>query len=304
MLYAVAGAVLFTNAAVAQNATAPLDIATYSIGPAVVALGGAGASWPHDASGTLNPSTIANAPRLSVYHFEGFADYGGTYVAGSARIRSLAVGVSIRHQGWERVIEDDLGIPTDGLKSGETQYSGTLAIEPLHGLHFGFAVTRFVSDNLGVRVSATSWSVGSLIRYDKGGHFGLALLHAGKPVDTRDGQSYALPTTLRVGLSHRVWRGMTIVLDGAWPRNTRDWTAHVGAEWRAWSVLALRAGLESSSGGGAGVREARFASGVGIGSGPLEVTLTTRFGGMAGSQEWFVGLDLGRLVSTKEPSRN
>jgi hypothetical protein len=35
----------------------------------------------------------------------------------------------------------------------------------------------------------------------------------------------------------------------------------------------------------------RLAGGLGLVIGPLEVSLTTRFGGVAGSQEWFVGLD-------------
>jgi hypothetical protein len=38
-------------------------------------------------------------------------------------------------------------------------------------------------------------------------------------------------------------------------------------------------------------RDTRGAAGLALVVGPLEVSFTTRFGGPAGSQEWFVGLD-------------
>lgn len=66
---------------------------------------------------------------------------------------------------------------------------------------------------------------------------------------------------------------------------------HAGVAWRAPAFVMLRAGIQSLASPGSVKRETRLASGLGIVVGPLELSFTTRFGGVAGSQEWFVGLD-------------
>jgi hypothetical protein len=277
----------------AQTASRVMDFPTYALGAPVVALGGAGTAWAHDASGSLNPATLLGAPRVSLYHFEGYADYAGDLAAGSISIgERIALGVNVRRFGWDRIIEDDLGIPTDGLRTGDAQYSATVAVAPARRIRVGVALSRLVSDNLGVRISATSWSAGALARYAEDGYVGVAVLHAGAAAQGVGGERYPLPTAVRAGVRQRLPRRLAIVLDGEWlASDARAWSAHTGLEWRAPAFLILRAGIASVKSTSAVERDTRLASGVGVLVGPLEISLSTRFGGIAGSQEWFVGLD-------------
>ena len=277
----------------AQELGRNLEFPTYPLGPPVVALGGAGTAWAHDAAGSLNPATLLAAPRVSIYHYEGFADYGGDFAAGSVPLfRRFALGVSLRRFGWDRVIEDDLGVPIGDLSTGDAQYTVTLAAAPVSRVHVGAAVSRFVSDNIGVRIAGTGWSFGGTVQYAEGGHAGLALLHLGSATSESDGERYELPATLRVGFRQRVPGALSLVADGAWPLTAGGaWTGHAGIEWQAPAFVVLRAGIESLASAASVERETRGAAGLGLIVGPLEVSLTTRFGGIAGSQEWFVGLD-------------
>jgi hypothetical protein len=292
-----APALLWAAAVAAQGVPPPLprtvEFPTHPLGPSVVALGGAGAGWSPDAAGSLNPATLFLAPRVSVYHYEGFADYGGDFAAGSVPIRRrFAVGASLRRLGWDHIIEDDLGVPTDGLRTGDAQYTLTLAAALAPRLHLGVAASRLISDNLGVRISATSWSLGALVSYASAGWAGVALLHAGATVRTSTGETYSLPTVVRLGVHQQVMRRVNVVMDGVVPPGDTDaWTAHAGVEWRAPVWVVLRAGIESLASAGSVEHDTRLASGLGLVVGPIEVSLTTRFGGVAGSQEWFVGLD-------------
>jgi hypothetical protein len=236
---------------------------------------------------------IASASRISLYHYEGFADYGGDYAAASVGLFGrFALAVSLRRFGWDQIIEDDLGVPTGGLRTGDAQYALALAAAPLPRLQLGVAASRLISENLGVRIAGTSWSVGGLLRYASQGHAGVAVLHVGSATGGVGGERYELPTSLRIGIRQRLPGGLEVVGDGARPIHHPDaWTAHLGLEWRAPAWVVLRAGLESLASPGAVERDARGAAGLGLVVGPLEVSFTTRFGGPAGSQEWFVGLD-------------
>jgi hypothetical protein len=278
----------------AQSTTRQLDFPTYPLGAGVVALGGAGTAGAHDAAGSLNPATLLVAPRLSIYHYEGFADYAGNHLAGSVTLWGrIAVGASVRRLGWDKVIEDDLGIPTDGLRTGDALYSGTVAVSPIRAVQVGAAVGRLVSDNLGVRISATSWSFGTLVTYAEHGRVGVAVLHAGAPARGVGDERYALPTVVRTGLSHDIGRAFTVVFDAGLPTHATDaWSAHAGVEWRAPAFVVLRAGLESTRASDAVERDTRIASGLGLVFRPFAISLSTRFGGIAGSQELYVGLDV------------
>lgn len=286
-------ALLWAGPVLAQSTPRQLDFPIYPFG-AVVALGGAGTAWGHDAAGSLNPATLLVAPRLGIYHYEGFTDYGGNQLAASVIFWGrVAVGASVRRLGWDKVIEDDLGIPADGLQTGDALYTGTVALSPVRAVQVGAAVSRLVSDNLGVRISATSWSVGALVRYARRGRVGLALLHAGAPARGAGDERYALPSVVRAGVSHDLGGALTMVFDAGSPTHAPDaWTAHAGVEWRAPAFIVLRAGVESVTASNAVERDTRIASGLGLVVGPLAISLTTRFGGIAGSQEWFVGLDV------------
>jgi hypothetical protein len=278
----------------AQRAPAPgeLQFPTYALAPPVVALGGAGAAWSHDAAASANPALLFSAARVSVYHYEGFADYGGDLAAASVRVWGrLALGVSVRRFGWDRVIEDDVGVPTEDLKTGDAQYALTMAVSPTASLQLGATAARLISENLGVRTSAASWSLGAVMAYARSGGVCFALVHAGPAARGTGAIEYPLPTRLRAGIAQRLG-AFTLLADVEWPpHETRAWTAHAGVEWRAPAVLVPRTGLQSLASPGAVERDMRLAGGLGLVIGPLEVSLTTRFGGVAGSQEWFVGLD-------------
>ncbi len=281
----------------AQGAVGEFQFPTYSIGPQTVALGGAGVALGRDAEGGLNPASLLNAPRLSIHHFQGFADYSGNLLAASVGLYDwLAVGFSIRHFGWKDVVQDDLGPGVGGLTTGNSDYALTVASAPTPFLQMGGTVSRLVTDNLGVRIAATSWSAGLLVRHSKGGRLGIALRHAGARAGASDGSTqYPLPTRLRIGVAEVVrLSGAPVLLaaDGEVPtRDARNWNIQAGVEWSPAPALALRGGYESAGNENTGRHETRWAVGLGLTLGRFEIGLAKRLGGPPGADDLFVGVD-------------
>lgn len=281
----------------AQGAVGEFQFPTYPIGPQTVALGGAGAALARDAQGGLNPASLLQAPRLSVHHFAGYADYSGDLLAASLGLHGrVAVGLTLRHFGWKDVIQDDLGSGASGLTAGNSEYTLTVAGAPTGFLQVGTAVSRLVTDNLGVRTATTSFSAGAIVRYSDAGHLGAALRHAGAGARNADGSArYPLPTRLRVGVAQGIRVGtapLLLAADAEVPtRAPHGWTLNVGLEWRASPAVALRGGHESSVNQNTGGRETRWAAGIGLTIGRFEVGLAKRFGGPPGADELFIGVD-------------
>ena len=282
----------------AQGAVGEFQFPTYPIGPQTVALGGAGVALGRDAEGGLNPASLLNAPRVSIHHFQGYADYSGNLLAASVGLYSrLAVGFSLRHFGWKDVVQDDLGPGAGSLTAGNSEYALTVASAPTPFLQVGVTASRLLTDNLGVRIAATSWSAGLIVRHSERGRAGIALRHAGAPAVNSDrSMRYPLPTRLRVGVAqgmHLKGTPVLLAVDGEVPTpEMSNWSIQAGLEWSPAPALALRGGYESAVNQNTGRYETRWAAGLGLTLGRFEVGLTKRLGGPPGADELFVGVDV------------
>ena len=293
----VAGPLLWAATLAAQTTVGEFQFPTYPLGPQIVGLGGAGAALARDAESGLNPASLLQAPRLSLHHFRGYADYSGDLLAASLGLNGrAAIGFTLRHFGWKDVIQDDLGSGTGGLTAGHSEYSVTVAAAATSFLQVGTAVSRLVTDNIGVRIAATSFSAGAIVHYSGAGHVGVALRHAGGGATNADGSTrYPLPTRVRFGVAQgiRVLASPIMLAADAEvpPRTPHEWTISAGLEWLPSPAVALRAGHESSMNQNTGLRETRWAAGIGLTLGRFDVGLATRFGGPPGAEELFVGVD-------------
>ena len=303
----VAGPLLWAATLAAQTTVGEFQFPTYPLGPQIVGLGGAGAALARDAESGLNPASLLQAPRLSLHHFRGYADYSGDLLAASLGLNGrVALGFTLRHFGWKDVIQDDLGSGTSGLTAGNSEYSLKVAGAPTAFLQVGTAVSRLVTDNIGVRTAATSFSAGAIVHYSGAGHVGVALRHAGGGATNADGSArYSLPTRLRFGLAQgiRVLRSPVLLAADAEvpPRAPHTWMITVGLEWLPSPAVAFRAGHESSVNQNTGLRESRWATGIGLTLGRFDVGLATRFGGPPGAGEFFVGVDALRPRARNRP---
>ncbi len=72
--------------------------------------------------------------------------------------------------------------------------------------------------------------------------FGASLTNMGSDI-TLDAEPYKLPTALRIGFGYDILGSMTIAGDVVVPNDGNE-KAHIGAEYRIFSVLALRAGTK------------------------------------------------------------
>jgi len=276
---------------------------TYPIGPQPAALGGGGSVLPLDAEASLNPATLAEAPRASLHHFEGYVGYGGTLLAGTLRLHGgHAFGVAVRRFAWDRVIEDDLGPGTADLEVSQTQVSITGAVTLRTHVRLGATVSRLIANNLGVITAGTSYSLGTLILYSALGRAGVALRNEGRGVLPEGGDvRYALPTRLRIGAAQGLsfaGRRLTLVTDFETRlRDSADPSVHFGLEYWILPVVALRSGYENAASvDSPGRREARISGGLGLRLKGLDLGLAARSGSTVLGYELFIGLDAFREV--------
>lgn len=246
----------------------------------------------------MNPALLAGAPRLSLYRYQGYADYDGFVVAGHVEARDrIALGIGFRHFDYGTIIEDDLGSDVDDLGASEQAFSLMAAARVSPRLSLGASVAYLNVDYFGSVTSATVMSVGALVSYSRRGTIGVALRSIGAAARNKDfGTRYPTPSRGRVGIAQGVLLGGRILVLAADAEvRLRDQAApnfHAGAEWTPMPFLAVRSGIESL--GNPDVsndRQMRWSAGVGITIARVELGLGARFGGENGADELFFGVD-------------
>jgi hypothetical protein len=272
---------------------------TDAIAPQTVAVGGAGVAESRDAEAVLNPASLLGVPRLGLHRFDGYAGYNGFGAAGHVRLGSrFAVGLSFRHFDYGTLIEDDLGPGVDNLDAREEAFALGAAAKITAGIWVGAMVSHLSADYFGSVTSANVASLGAIASYSRQGHFGMALRTLGREATNSDDADarYPVPSRLRLGVAQGMNFGahyLKVLLDGEIDlRNQAGPSLHLGTEWRPLPRLALRAGLESAANPDVdGERDTRFSAGAGVRVGPVELALGSRFGGVEGANELFIGVD-------------
>jgi hypothetical protein len=272
---------------------------TDPIAPQTVALGGAGVAASSDAEAALNPAALLNAPRVGIHRFDGYAGYNGFGVAGHLGLGSrLAVGLIFRHFDYGNLVEDELASGVGDLDAREETYAIGAAAQVSPGIRVGATLSHLSADYFGSVTSADVISLGTIVSYSSRGSVGLAVRTLGGDARNNDDPTarYPVPSRVRAGISQGFELGghdLKLLADGQVNLRGRALPElHVGAEWRPLSRLALRAGAESVVNPDVSdSRDTRFSAGLGIQIGPADLALSSRFGGIEGANELFIGID-------------
>lgn len=263
--------------------------------PRIEGLGEAGTALAEGVDALVwNPARLGASPRreASVSYFNWLDDVQAGHAGVTFPLGRASVGLAVRSLS----VSDFGNVPGQGGLGQSDLAVGTAAAYPLaSSLHAGVGVKLIRSSLAGHDATGWTGDIGLNYRWVEGWDVVAALRDFGAAFGYVDGVDEKLPTQAAIGLGS-TFGELRVDSEVLWDEGP-GWTGAVGAEYRLWQRLALRAGGRL---GQEGNRSAEpWAVGVGVTARPdIELEYSFRDGVFDASHRvgvrWTPGRSLGR----------